>query len=215
MKDIIIVGAGGFGRELLQWIKDINLKKKTWNIKGFIDDNIKALDEIECDYKIISTIQDYYPKENDVFALAIAAPAIKEKVVGILKSRGCAFATVIHPTAILGEFNCLGEGVIMYPKSEITVNAKIGDFVSVLSCNIGHDVLVGDYATISSWCDITGGVHICKGAYLASGVKVVPGRTIGEYAYVSIGSVVMNNIKAGYKVLGYPARKFMQKKQDG
>lgn len=211
MKDIIIVGASGFGRELLQWIKDVNKVEMTWNILGFIDDNIHALEGFECEYKVLGTIVDYHPKENEYLALAIADPKTKEKVVKGLKTKGASFATIIHPTAVIGDHNQFGEGLIMYPRSEITVNVKIGDFVTILSSSLGHDAIVDDFATISSWCDITGGVHICKKAYLASGVKIIPGRTIGEEAYVSIGSVVMNNIKPGYKVMGYPARKFMQR----
>lgn len=209
MKDIVIVGASGFGRELLQWIKDINKVEKTWNVLGFIDDNTHALDGFECEYSVLGTINDYQPHNNEYVALAIAAPHVKEKVVNTLKEKGAQFATIIHPTAVIGDHNQLGEGLIMYPRSEITVNVKIGDFVTILSSSLGHDAVIDDYVTISSWCDITGGVHICKRAYLASGVKIVPGRTIGEDAYISIGSIVMNNIKPGYKVMGYPARKFM------
>ena len=71
MKDIIIVGAGGFGRELLQWIKDINKVENKWNIKGFIDDNINALSEYMCDYEVIGTISEWEPKKNEMFAISI------------------------------------------------------------------------------------------------------------------------------------------------
>ena len=74
MKQLIIVGASGFGRELLQWCKDVQKVKKEWEIAGFIDDNLRALDDYECDYRVIGTIDGWQPAPDQVFALAIADP---------------------------------------------------------------------------------------------------------------------------------------------
>ena len=57
MKDLLIVGAGGLGRELLQWVKDVNSAEATWHIKGFLDDNPNRLDGIECDYEVVGSIK--------------------------------------------------------------------------------------------------------------------------------------------------------------
>ena len=121
---MIIIGAGGFGRELLQWIKDINAVKPTWEIAGFIDDNIHALDNIQCDYKIIGTISDWQPKEDEEFALALGSPKIKEKIAGMMKKRGAKFPAIIHPTAIVTPFSSFGEGLIMFPSAKLSVNYR-------------------------------------------------------------------------------------------
>lgn len=207
MKDMIIVGASGFGRELLQWIKDINRVQDKWVIKGFIDDNPNALDAFQCDYTVIGRIQDWQPKETEVFACAIANPRIKENIVTLLKSRGAWFESVIHPTSVIGEFNKIGEGLIAYPNSCITSNVEVGDYVTLLSSEIGHDAVVGDYSTISSYCDITGGVQLGKRVFLGSHVTIVPGRKIGDDAYIGAGSVVIKNVKPNTKVMGNPAKK--------
>ena len=207
MKDIIIVGAGGFGRELLQWIKDINRINPTWTIKGFIDDNLDALNSFACDYNVIGSISNWIPHDNEVFALAIANPITKEKVVSELKSRGAKFTSVIRPTAFISEFAQVGEGIVMYPNSGINVNTRVGDFVTFLSSGLGHDAEIGDYSTISSYCDITGGVKLGKRVFLGSHVTIVPKRKIGDDAYVAAGSVVMTNIRAGNHVMGNPAHK--------
>lgn len=207
MKNIIIVGAGGFGRELLQWIKDINKVENKWIIKGFIDDNLNSLNGFDCDYKVFSTIKDYHPEKNDELALAIANPEIKESITRFLKNKGAKFTSVIHPKAFISDFAEVGEGLIMYPNSGINVNTKIGDFVTILSSGIGHDVIIGDFTTISSYCDITGGVVLEKGVFLGSHTTIVPKRKIGTGAYIAAGSVVMTNIKAGYHVMGNPAKR--------
>lgn len=208
MKEILIVGAGGFGRELLQWIKDINRITPKWEIGGFLDDNLDALNDYEIDYPIVGTIQGYVPKENEVLACAIANPNIKERVIHVLKQRGAEFTSVIHPTALVSDYAKLGEGIIMYPNSGINANAKMGDFVTLLSSGIGHDAVIGDYSTISSYCDITGGVCLGERVFLGSHVTIVPQRRIGSDVYIGVGSVVMTNIKPGYHVMGNPAKKF-------
>lgn len=205
--DLIIVGAGGFGREVLQWVKDINKIKPTWDIVGFIDDNINALDTLECDYKVVGTIQEWMPKENERFVMAIANPKIKQTIAEIMKNKGAIFANIIHPSALLSEYAQIGEGLVMYPNSLISVNTKIGNFVTLLSSAIGHDVTVNDFCTISSFCDITGGVKLGKRVFMGSHATIIPKRKIGDDVYIAAGSVVMTNLKNGLRVYGNPAQK--------
>lgn len=207
MKNLIIVGASGFGRELVQWIEDINRITPEWNILGFIDDNLRALEGYKCDYSIIGDIQTWIPKENEYFACALAFPVVKQKVVGMLKEKGAQFATLIHPTALINKYAEIGEGVVVTPRSNINANAVVGNFVSVLGSGIGHDAVVGDFSTLSGRCSINGHVKIGKLVYVACGVSIAPAKKIGDGATVGIGSVVISNIKPGVTVFGNPAKK--------
>ncbi len=206
MKRMIIVGAGGFGRELLWWIKDINKVEKKWDIAGFIDDNPNALDGYECDYPVIGSIKDWRPKEDEEFALAFGSPALKRKIVALLKAKGARFATIVHPTAMLSEFAKVGEGLIMFPYSKISCNTTVGDFVTLLATPIGHDTLIGDYTVISGGCNIVRNVKIGKDVFLAAGVCVAQDVAIGDNAYLGLGSVVLKDVPAGATVFGNPAR---------
>lgn len=207
MKEILIVGAGGLGRELLEWLKDCNEVKPRWRIKGFLDDEPGKLDGFDCDHKIVGTITEWTPSADEVFACAIADCQSKERVVSLLKSRGATFESIIHPRAVIGDLNRIGEGLIAFPNSVITVNAVVGDFVTLLNSQIGHDAVVGDYSTISSYCDITGCVTIGKHVFLGSHVTVAPGRSVGDGAFLGAGSVVLGDVQANTKVLGNPARR--------
>lgn len=207
MKNLIIVGASGFGREVVQWVEDINAVKPEWKILGFIDDNPKALDGCRCDYHILGTINDWQPKENEYFACAVAIPSVKYKVVRKLLDKGAQFATIIHPSALVNKYSQIGEGVIITPRSSVTADTKIGNYVSILGSGVGHDASIGDYSTLSGRCSINGHVQVGRMVYVACGVSVAPSKKIGDGAYVGIGSVVISNIKAGVKVFGNPAKK--------
>lgn len=207
MKDLIIVGASGFGRELVQWVEDVNDKYPEWNILGFLDDNPNALLGIKCDYKIIGSIKDYQPKDNEYLACALAFPNVKKQIVTTLKEKGSKFATIIHPTALINKYAEIGEGVIITPRSNVNANAKVGDFVSILGSGIGHDAIIGDFSTLSGRCSINGHVQIGEKVYVACGVSIAPSKRIGDRAKVGIGSVVISNVKSDTIVFGNPAKK--------
>lgn len=206
MKKLYILGAGGFGRELLWWVKDINAVKSTWDIVGFLDDNLNALDGVECDYKVVGTIKDWQPKEDEEFALAFGSPALKRKIVDIMKAKGAKFATVIHPSAQVSEFAHYGEGFIMFPDSKLSCNSTVGDFVTLLATKIGHDTYIGDFSVISGGCNVVRNVCIGKDVFLAAGVCIAQDIKIGDGAYLGLGSVVLKDIPEGVTVFGNPAR---------
>ena len=208
MTKIYIVGAGGFGRELLEWIKNINNVKPTWEIAGFLDDNLHALDQYECDYKVVGSIKDWQPKEDEVFALALGVPEIKRKIVKLLKERGAKFASVIHPTALVSEFSRYGEGLVMYPYARLSPNSEIGDFVTLQATHIGHDTIIGDYSVISGNCNIIRNVVIGQDVFLAAGACIAQDLHVGDGAYIGLGAVVVQDVKPGAKMFGNPARAF-------
>ena len=207
MKDILILGAQGFGREVLQWIKDINKVTPTWNIKGFLDDDLTALDGYECDYKIVGTIQDWVPSENEEFVFAIASPQIKEKLATMLKAKGAHFARVVHPTSIVGDFCKIGEGLMVTPRAKISPNVTIGNFVTLLGSGLGHDAVVGDYTTMCGGSGANGHCVLGKRVFVSSRAIIAPGKKVGDDAFICMGSMVMTNVKPGYKVMGCPAKK--------
>lgn len=207
MKDLIIVGASGFGREVLQWVKHCNVIKNTWNIKGFIDDNTQALDGYQCDYIVIDSIKNYNIQEGDHFAIAIALPKVKKIVVEILQSRGAKFATIVHPTAIVSEFCKIGDGVIITANAKISPNVKVGNFVTLLGSGLGHDAIVEDFCTITGNCSINGYVTLGEGAFIGSNSCIAPGKKVGAWALVAMGSMVIMNVRPNTKVMGNPAKK--------
>ncbi len=210
MENIVIVGAGGFGREVLCYVQDvIQYGKKNWKVKGFLDDNLNALSDYKIsDYRIIDRIESYKIEKDDRFICAIGTPKIKKKVVGSLKQRSAVFITLIHPTAMVMERAQIGEGSIVAHHSVIGPDVILGDFVTVNgNCGIGHDARIGSWSVLCSYCDVTGFCELGEGVFLGSKASITPGKKVGEDASVSAGAIVFKNVKAGTTVFGNPAKK--------
>lgn len=208
MKNLLIIGAGGCGREVMQWAKDINQNKPTWNIKGYLDDDKKALDGLRTEHKIIGTVNDYIPQVDDVFTCSIGNSEIRKRIIDTIENKGGEFISIIHPTAVVAETAELGKAEIIYPYVIISDNADIGDACIInMYSSVAHNSVLGNYCTISAHCDITGGCNVFENVFFGSGAKAVPGINIGAGAFVCAGSTVMSNIKPQIKVIGTPARK--------
>lgn len=207
MKELIIVGASGFGREVLRLVDEINKDTPKWNVKGFIDDDLYALNDVECDYKVIGRICDWEPQDNEEFACALAFPNVKKRIVESLKAKNAQFATLVHPDALVNPHCTIKEGAIVTTNCTISDNATVGMFATILGSVVAHDAYIGDYSTLSGRCSVNGHVKVGSMVYMGCGVLVAPSKTIGDGAMVGIGSVVISNVKAGTKVFGNPAKR--------
>ena len=210
MKDLIIVGASGFGRELLMAIKEINEVKKEWNVLGFIDDNLKALDGFDCDYKVIGTVNEWQPSGNELYVMGIAKTTTKKVVASKLLERGAKFATLVHPMARVGDHTIAGKGLVLFSCVDISVNCTIGDFVFMNSfAQVGHDSVIGSYSTLFPKCAIAGGNLLGEGVTIGTSASTYPSIKIGDYATVGMNSAVIRNVKSFTTVMGVPAKKII------
>jgi sugar O-acyltransferase (sialic acid O-acetyltransferase NeuD family) len=209
LTQVLIVGAGGFGREMEMWLSRDPRHGVEFVVGGFLDDAVDALAPFAAGgRRVVGTVKDYRPAPGESLLMAIADPAVKQRVSIELLGRGARFFTYIHPSSTVGPTVRLGEGAVICPFSAITCDAVVGRFVTVnTSCTIGHDVRMGDYCTLSGHCDVTGGVRMGDRVFLGSRVSIVPGNRIGDDARVGAGSVVITPVKPGTTVFGMPAKK--------
>jgi hypothetical protein len=128
-KSLLIVGAGGFGREVLGWAAENVSVGIDWCIGGVLDSNPRSLDQFRLSYTILGDPQTYQPTENDVFVCAIGDPATRLRVCSDLRARGARFANIIHRTAIVGSDVQMGQGVILCPYSVVTTNVILLHFM--------------------------------------------------------------------------------------
>lgn len=208
MKNLIIIGAGGCGREILQWAKDINKQEQRWNIKGFIDDHLDALDGKKCDVPVLARIDEYEICEDDEFTCGIGNSKIRKIIIEKLESKGAKFVNIIHPSAVIADSCTLGKATVIYPFALISDNAVLGDGCIVnMYSSVAHDSVLGEYCTISAHCDITGMCKLGDYVFMGTTSHMVPASKIGNDVYICAGSTVMTRLRDGAKVLGNPAKK--------
>jgi sugar O-acyltransferase (sialic acid O-acetyltransferase NeuD family) len=209
MKNLVILGAGGFGREVYNWAKQSVGYQKEFAIKGFLDDNLTALQKFNYPVNVIGAISQYSPERDDVFMCAIGSPAIKRKVCDSIAARGGKFMNIIHPSAIIGENVSLGSGVIVCPGVKITCDVNVGNHVAInINTCVGHDVVIGDYCQISCFCDLNGFSVVGDEVFIGGSASVLPGVRVANGVTIGAGALVVKSIgEERITVVGVPAKK--------
>ncbi|SFN58139.1 acetyltransferase [Proteiniclasticum ruminis] len=206
MKNIVIIGAGGFGREVAWLIDDINKKKMEWNIVGFVDDNQEIQGNEVNGYKVVGNID--WLKEQELYVVnAVGDPIIKKKIIEKLDGSKNQYPVLIHPSVIYSESVNFGEGAIICAGNIITVNIEIGKHVIInLDCTIGHDANIGDYSTVLPSVNISGFVKIEECVSIGTGSAVIQGVNIGRNTVVGAGAIVVKDLPANCTAVGSPAK---------
>lgn len=204
MKNLIIYGAGGFGREVACWVKSL----KELKFKGFLDDDKNALNGFGLEEFYLGNMDSYEFKDDDFVVIAIANSDVKEMLYKKLKAKGVKFTNVVHESVIVGDRVRFGEGNIICPYGVISVDVQILDCnIFNLHATIGHDAKIGSFNTFNSHCDITGNTSIKDRNFFGSRVSVLPSAKIGNNNKIAAGSVVYKGIRDNLIYLGNPARK--------
>jgi len=205
---LVLVGAGAFARELVNWAEHAAALKGAPAISAFLDASAAALDGFDYDLDYLGTIESYQPREGDRLVMAIGDPAAKRRIADDLLARGAQFAQVIHPSSVIARTARLGVGVVVCPQVVVSADAVIGDFVALNTMSsIGHDVEIGACTTLSAHVDLTGYVKVGEGCFFGSGARVLPKVSIGEGARIGAGATVMRKVAPGAVMYTTPAKK--------
>lgn len=207
--NLVILGAGGFAREVAWLIANINqLQPKTWNVIGFWEQGAERIGQLINGVPVVGadSVRQYVP--NLYAVAAIADPKSKERAVQEAHTTGCKFATLIHPTVQYDQSTIkIGPGTIICGGSILSVNIAIGAHVIInLDCTIGHDTIIEDYATILPGCHIAGYTTIRRSALLGAGMVTIPRCEIGASSVIGAGAVVVRNIPPNARATGVPAK---------
>ncbi len=215
MKDIVVYGAGGFGREVAYLIEAINTRKKQWKLLGFIDDTKEIKGEIINGYKVLGGIEWFKEREKNINAiLAVGSPKSKKIINNKLKKySNIEFPILIHPSINIHNTNTIDEGTIICEGSILTTNIKIGKHVIVnLDCTIGHDAIIEKYSTILPGVNISGNVDIEESVMIGTGSSLIEEIKVGKETIVGAGAVVTKDIPQNAIAVGMPAEKIKDNK---
>ena len=209
MKDIIIVCAGSTAHEVYSIIEMINLEETQkgydpkYNVLGFIEDDPDVELQDYVTVPIIGNIKDWMPIGEELYVIGNSSPKTKEKIILMLKERGCKFETIIAPYSRIKPHVEIGEGCVIYAYN-INNGAKIGNYVNIQGSMIGGKAVIGDYSTVLGFANISHG-PLGKRVYVGAGSVVL--CEVEDDATVCVGSIVVSRVKAGTKVFGNPAKK--------
>lgn len=209
MKDLIIVGAGGFGREIAWLSERMNEASPTWNLLGFIDDNPDFKGKMIGGYSVLGGcgVSSEYP--NAWYVCAIGCAVVRRKIVQKINSLIPArYATLIDPSTLISKRVSVGEGCIICAGNIITTDITIGNHVIVnLDCTIGHDAIIEDFVTLYPSVNVSGTTTINSCTEIGTGAQIIQGRRIESNTIIGAGAVVVDDIRKPGTYVGVPAKK--------
>lgn len=207
VNDIAIFGAGGFGKEVAQLIREINAHCLQWNIIGFFDDQQHSKSIAGLPY-LGGVGELNEQRENLAVVVAVASPADRKKIVESITASSLSFPSLIHPTAVVGSTsNQIKRGCIITAGCILTTDIFIDEFVIInLATTIGHDVRIERFSSIMPGARISGAVSIGEGTLIGTGAMILQNHSIGAFARVGAGAVVTRNVMPKQTVVGVPAR---------
>lgn len=204
---VVVLGAGGFGRGVLDVVDALRRAGHEIRVTGFLDPDVGALPPTERDgARVIGVDDDLAHMEVD-YVVGIGSGAVRAALDRLASSFGRRAATLVHPAASVGGDTSLAGGVVLTAGSRVASNVWLGRHVHVnLNATIGHDARLGDYVTVFPQAAVSGGAVVEEAATLGTGSAVLPGRRIGARATVGAGAVVVRDVAPGATVVGVPAR---------
>ncbi len=204
--NLIIVGASNFGREVYTWAVQAIQHGSPWKIKGFLDSRPAILGRFDYPVPILAAPEHYTPQANDLFLCAVGDPAGKQHYSTLIERQGGRFATLIHPTALVGLHVEIGAGSILCPFTQLSCDIRLGRHVTFgTHSSAAHDTVIGDFSQISGACQINGRATLETGVFLGSHATILPDARVGEWSHVGAHSVVLKRVAPYEKVFGVPA----------
>lgn len=199
---IFIVGAGGFGREVLAWARDA-WPEAAAKVAGFLAD-----ERGECSsLPIVESPASFASGPDDALVLAIGIPDVRRRVAESLLARGGRFLTLIHPTAIVAPSASIGPGSILCPYAIASDSTSLGRFTLLnYHASLGHDASTGDFSVLSPYATLGGGAHVGADVFMGLHASVAPGKSVGDSSKVSANSACLADVPAGSIVFGVPGR---------
>lgn len=208
MENIVVIGVGGFGREVKFLIDQINIAENKYKILGFYDDAA----DINTQYNklpCLGKIEDLNNVKTKMsVALGIGNPLTKLKIISKLTNPLLSFPALIHPNVIISNDEVfIGKGSIICAGCIITCNINIGSFVTLnLGCTVGHDTIINDFSSFMPSVNISGEVLIESNVYVGTGAKIINQLQIGKNTIVGAGAVVYKTLPKDCTAVGIPAK---------
>jgi sugar O-acyltransferase (sialic acid O-acetyltransferase NeuD family) len=200
MQPLIILGVGPHAREMAEIVERINLASATWELLGFITEEVEHAGEDWNGYPLLGD-----PSALERYPRAYYALESEWHRIESLPIERC--ATLVDPSCFVSRSVQIGRGCVVYPNCFLGYRARLGDFVFCLGgCTINHDNVLEDRVMLASRVTLAGEVHVETRCYLGQGSNVRQQLHIGSHSLVGMGAVVVKDVPPNCVVVGNPAR---------
>ena len=203
MQRMVIIGAGGFGREAAWVIERINAAKPTFEVLGFCDDAADKQDGACGAYPLLGAfckIKDLFGAVG--FFCAIGNNRVRQAVTAEARTLGHEPVTVADVNAVVAPDVKIGDGSFIGIGSVVSVGASIGEGVIVNhQVCVGHDVAVGGFAQLCPGVCVSGGCEIGEGALLGTLAGTIPLKRVGAWATVGAGVTTLRDVENGASIV--------------
>jgi sugar O-acyltransferase (sialic acid O-acetyltransferase NeuD family) len=210
-RPLVIIGCGGFGREVHDIVDAINESSPSWDLLGYLDDapapeNVRLVESRGS--RLLGTPGWLTDEKRDVsYVIGIGTGSVRRMLDDRLTALGLEPATLIHPAASLGSSVDLGPGSVICAGARLTTNIRLGRHVHInINSTIGHDVVLHDYVTVNPLVAVSGWVEVGAESMLGTHAAILQNLTVGEASVVGAASCVVKPVPSGTTVKGVPAR---------
>lgn len=209
MKDLVIVGAGGFGREVAWLIERLNDADPQWNVLGWIDDTPAKQHSTIAGYPVLGGVDVVTKFADASLVCAIGSADARRTTIARIEEQAVdapVYATLIDPSVLMSRRVEIGSGSIICAGTVITVDVTIGCHVIVnLDCTIGHDAVLDDYVTLYPSVNVSGNTRLGERVEMGTGSRTIQGRTVGHGTILGAGSTVVRDLPPNCTAVGSPA----------
>jgi len=211
MIDLVVIGAGGFGRETLDVIEAINGVHETYRVVGMVDDAPSPvfLERLTVrGYRHLGSIDEWLASgDGERFVVGVGTPAVRAAMVARIGEHATAATALIHPTASIGSQFVAGEGTVVCAHATISTNVRLGAHVHVNpAAVIGHDSTCADYVSLNPGATVSGEVEIGFRALIGAKAVILQGLRVGPDATLAASACLTKNAPSAATLVGIPAR---------
>ena len=214
LQRVVIIGAGGFAREILDTIETINLVEERFDLLGYIVETRYGSPGTVVNDKPILGDFDWLGENRDTVKVicGVGKPEFRLRLVRIAAQMKCEFVSLIHPSVIMTRRMTVGIGSVVAAGSILSNQVQIGNHVHINPGTIvGHDVQLDDFVSIAPGARISGNIHIEEGCYVGTGANVIERLTLGRWSVIGAGSVIIRDVLPNSTTVGVPGRVVKQR----